>query len=52
MAGFVSFISHNADVVKQFAGKWFEHEKLETLADIAAGEGKVVKYEVTHHCFV
>jgi len=45
VAGFVSFISHNADVVKQFAGKWFGNEKLETLADLAAGEGKVVKYE-------
>jgi glycine/D-amino acid oxidase-like deaminating enzyme/nitrite reductase/ring-hydroxylating ferredoxin subunit len=45
VAGFVSFISHNADVAKQFVGKWFEHEKLKELADIAAGEGKVVKYE-------
>ncbi len=45
VAGFVSFISHNADVVKQFIGKWFEHEKLKELADLAAGEGKVVKYE-------
>lgn len=45
VAGFVSFISHNADVVKQFIGKWFEHEKLKELADLAEGEGKVVKYE-------
>ncbi len=45
VAGFVSFISHNADVAKQFIGKWFEHEKLKELADLAAGEGKVVKYE-------
>jgi Rieske Fe-S protein len=45
VAGFVSFISHNADVVKQFAGKWFGNEKLESVAELAAGEGKVVKYE-------
>jgi glycine/D-amino acid oxidase-like deaminating enzyme/nitrite reductase/ring-hydroxylating ferredoxin subunit len=45
VAGFVSFISHNADVAKQFIGKWFEHEKLKELADLAEGEGKVVKYE-------
>jgi glycine/D-amino acid oxidase-like deaminating enzyme/nitrite reductase/ring-hydroxylating ferredoxin subunit len=45
VAGFVSFISHNADVVKQFIGKWFEHEKLKELADLAEGEGKVIKYE-------
>jgi Rieske Fe-S protein len=45
VAGFVSFISHNADVAKQFIGKWFEHDKLKELADIAEGEGKVVKYE-------
>ena len=45
VAGFVSFISHNADVAKQFAGKWFGNEKLEAVAELTAGEGKVVKYE-------
>jgi glycine/D-amino acid oxidase-like deaminating enzyme/nitrite reductase/ring-hydroxylating ferredoxin subunit len=45
VAGFVSFITHNADVAKQFVGKWFSHDKLEELADLANGEGKVVKYE-------
>ncbi len=45
VAGFVSFISHNADVVKQFAGKWFGNEKLDELTQLANGEGKVVKYE-------
>jgi hypothetical protein len=44
VAGFKNFISHNADVIKQFAGKWFGHEKLEELADLAPGEGKVVIY--------
>lgn len=42
VAGFVNFIKHNADVVKQFAGKWFPHEDLEELAALAAGEEKVV----------
>jgi Rieske Fe-S protein len=45
VAGFVSFISHNADVVRLFTGKWFTHERLKELADIAPGEGRVVKYE-------
>lgn len=45
VAGFTSFISHNADVVKEFVGKWFGHEKLSELADIAPEQGKVVKYE-------
>lgn len=45
VAGFVSFISHNADVVRQFVGKWFTHENLKELAAIASEEGKVVKYE-------
>jgi glycine/D-amino acid oxidase-like deaminating enzyme/nitrite reductase/ring-hydroxylating ferredoxin subunit len=45
IAGFSTFISHNADVVKQFAGKWFSHEQLEELSNLAAGEGKVVEFE-------
>jgi glycine/D-amino acid oxidase-like deaminating enzyme/nitrite reductase/ring-hydroxylating ferredoxin subunit len=45
VAGFVSFISHNADVVKQFAGKWFGNTKLNEFAELAPDEGKVVKYE-------
>jgi glycine/D-amino acid oxidase-like deaminating enzyme/nitrite reductase/ring-hydroxylating ferredoxin subunit len=44
VAGFKNFISHNADVIKQFSGKWFAHEKLEELVDLAPGEGKVVIY--------
>jgi hypothetical protein len=28
VAGFTNFVSHNADVVKQFASKWFSHEEL------------------------
>ncbi len=45
VAGFTSFISHNADVVKEFVGKWFGHEKLNEFAGLANEEGKVVKYE-------
>jgi len=45
VAGFVSFLSHNADVVKQFAGKWLSHEKLDKLTELKNGEGKVMKYK-------
>lgn len=44
VAGFTNFIKHNADVIKQFAGKWFYHEELETLSGLAPGEGKVVLF--------
>lgn len=44
IAGFVNFIKHNADVIKQFAGKWLPHEDLEGLAGMATGEGKVITY--------
>lgn len=45
VAGFTSFFSHNADVLKNFAGKLFSGEKMKELADLAPGEGKMVKYE-------
>jgi glycine/D-amino acid oxidase-like deaminating enzyme/nitrite reductase/ring-hydroxylating ferredoxin subunit len=44
VAGFTSFMKHNADVVKKFIGKWFDKDKLEEFAGLAPGEGKVVKY--------
>jgi glycine/D-amino acid oxidase-like deaminating enzyme/nitrite reductase/ring-hydroxylating ferredoxin subunit len=44
VAGFTNFIKHNADVVKQFVGKWFSGENLQQIADLAPGEGRVVKY--------
>lgn len=44
IAGFTNFIKHNADVVRQFAGKWFSGEDLLQLADLAPGEGKIVNY--------
>jgi glycine/D-amino acid oxidase-like deaminating enzyme/nitrite reductase/ring-hydroxylating ferredoxin subunit len=45
VAGFTSFISHNADVVKAFVEKILPKEKLEALANIQAGQGKVVKHD-------
>jgi len=44
VAGFKSFISHNADVVKQFVGKWLSVDKMQELADLAPGDGKVVTF--------
>ena len=45
VAGFANFVSHNADVVKQFASKWFSHEELHELAELATKEGKIVKFK-------
>jgi Rieske Fe-S protein len=45
VAGFTNFIKHNADVIKQFAGKWFSGETIEELVELAPGEGKIVKFE-------
>ncbi len=44
IAGFVNFMKHNTDVVKLFIGKWFSHDELEELVELAPGEGKVVVY--------
>lgn len=44
VAGFTNFIRHNANVIKQFAGKWFAGEKLQQLAELAPGEGRIVTY--------
>ena len=45
VAGFTNFVSHNADVVKQFASRWFSHEELHDLAELATEEGKIVNYK-------
>ena len=45
IAGFSNFVTHNADVVKQFAGKFFSGEDLTELVDLAPGEARMVKYE-------
>ncbi len=45
VAGFTSFVSENADVVKELVKGIFTKEKIESLSDLAPGEGKVVSYE-------
>ena len=45
VAGFTSFISHNADVVKAFAEKILPKEKLEALTDIQFDQGKIIKHD-------
>ena len=47
VAGFANFVKENLDVVKEFIGKRVSQEKIEGLAELAPGEGKVVKYEGT-----
>ena len=45
VAGFGKFVKENLDVAKELIGKIFPTEKLKELADLAYGEGKVVKFE-------
>lgn len=45
VAGFMEFVKENADVVTQFVGKRLGADKIDGLADIAPGEGRLVKYE-------
>ena len=45
VAGFTNFVTHNADVVKQFASRWFSHDELHELAELATGEGKIVNFK-------
>jgi glycine/D-amino acid oxidase-like deaminating enzyme/nitrite reductase/ring-hydroxylating ferredoxin subunit len=45
VAGFSNFVKENADVVKEFIGKRLDREKIESLTELAHGEGKLVKYE-------
>ncbi|NLR66577.1 FAD-dependent oxidoreductase [Chitinophaga varians] len=45
IAGFNTFVPHNADVIKQLASRLLPAEKLEQLAGLAPGEGKLVSYE-------
>ena len=45
VAGFSNFVKENADVVAQFINKRISSEKIEELSEMAAGEGKVVKFE-------
>lgn len=45
VAGFENFIKESADVVGQLIKGPFNKEKIESLAEIAPGEAKIVKYE-------
>lgn len=45
IAGFTKFVKENLDVAKELIGKILPVEELAELADLAYGEGRVVKYE-------
>ncbi|MES2328851.1 MAG: FAD-dependent oxidoreductase [Bacteroidota bacterium] len=45
VAGFVNFIKHNGHVAASFLGKLLPADKLDEMAAIAPGDGKVVRYE-------
>lgn len=45
VAGFSNFVKEAADVVKHFIGDKLSIEKIKSLAELATGEAKVVKYE-------
>ena len=45
VAGFANFVKENIDVVKEFIGKRLDIQKIESTGELAAGEGRVVKYE-------
>ena len=45
VAGFTNFVSHNVDVVKQFASKFFSGEDLKELAGLASEEGRIINYK-------
>lgn len=45
VAGFVNFVKEAADVVGHFIGDKLSPENISSLADLAAGEAKVVQYD-------
>ncbi|MCS3797431.1 FAD-dependent oxidoreductase [Niastella sp. OAS944] len=45
IAGFTNFVKENVDVAKQLITGFFSKEKIHELADIAPGEGKIVKHD-------
>ncbi len=45
IAGFANFVKEGADVVSSFIKGKFDAEKIEALAEIAAGEAKIVKHD-------
>ncbi len=47
VAGFTTFVKEQVDVVKEFVSKWFSQSDIDSLAELAHGEAKVVEYEGT-----
>ena len=45
IAGFMNFVKESADVVKHFIGDKIGTEKIKSLAELAPGEAKVVKFD-------
>ena len=45
VAGFSNFVKENADVVKEFFKRRFSIINIKEVAELAPGEGKLVKYE-------
>jgi len=45
IAGFSEFVKENANVVKRFVADRFSYEKIEALAELAPGEGKLVELD-------
>ncbi|TKK64328.1 FAD-dependent oxidoreductase [Ilyomonas limi] len=45
VAGFTAFVKENVDVAKEFVKGFFTRDKIESLSDLAHGEGKVANYE-------
>ncbi|HEY6900016.1 MAG TPA: FAD-dependent oxidoreductase [Puia sp.] len=45
IAGFSNFVKENVDVGKKRMGRWLSVDKLDSFADMAPGEGRVVKVE-------
>jgi glycine/D-amino acid oxidase-like deaminating enzyme/nitrite reductase/ring-hydroxylating ferredoxin subunit len=43
IAGFKNFATHNLDVTKKIIGKVFKSEEIESYADMAPGESRVIK---------
>jgi len=47
IAGFTTFLKEQVEVVKDFVGKWFSQTDIDSLAELAHGEARVVEYEGT-----
>jgi Rieske Fe-S protein len=45
VAGFTNFVKENVDVAKELVKGYFTREKIESLSELARGEGKVISYE-------